>query len=73
MHVIELNPGGINGPPQVATLTLNPKGDPEARILSDDELEEHKNNVEGAEKHLAQYRQILNSPPIAGEPILPTK
>ena len=73
MHTIELNPGGINGPPQVATLTLNSKGEPEARILSDDELEEHKNNVESAEKHLSQYRQILNSPPTAGEPTLPTK
>jgi hypothetical protein len=73
MHTIELNPGGINGPPQVATLTLNSKGEPEARILSDDELEEHKNNVESAEKYLSQYRQILNSPPTAGEPTLPTK
>jgi proteasome subunit B (beta)-like protein len=73
MHTIELNPGGINGPPQVAKLTLNSKGEPEAHILTDDELEEHKNNVESAEKHLSQYRQILNSPPIAGEPTLPTK
>lgn len=73
MHTIELNPGGINGPPQIATLTLNGKGDPEAHILSDDELEEHKNNVESAEKHLAQYRHILNSPPAAGDPSLPAK
>lgn len=59
MHAIDLNPGGINGPPQIATLTF--KGnEPEARLLSDDELEEHKNNVQGAEAHLAHYCKILN-------------
>jgi hypothetical protein len=72
-HTIELNPGGINGPPQVATLTLNAKGEPEARILGDDELEEHKNSVEAAEKHLSQYRDILNAPPNGSASPIPTK
>lgn len=73
MHAIELNPGGINGPPQIATLTLNTKGEPEARILSDDELEEHKNSVEAAEKYLSQYRDILNAPANATDPKIPVK
>lgn len=61
MHTIELNPGGINGPPQLATLAPNAKGEAEAHLLTDDELEEHKNNWQGAEKHLSEYRQKLNA------------
>jgi len=71
MHTIELNPGGINGPPQIAKLAFNAKGDPEARLISDDELEEHKNSVQAAEKHLCQYREILNAPPAPADPKIP--
>jgi len=58
-HVIELNPGGVNGPPQIAVLPngLNEK----ARIIGDEELAEHQNSVEGAEAHMALYREILQS------------
>jgi hypothetical protein len=73
MHAIELNPGGINGPPQIATLTLNQKAEPEARILSDDELEEHKNSVEAAEVYIAQYKNILNAPASASDLKIPEK
>lgn len=61
MHTIELNPGGINGPPQIATLATNAKGEAEAHLLSDDELEEHKNNAQGAEGHLSRYREKLSA------------
>jgi hypothetical protein len=72
-HTIELNPGGINGPPQIATLMPNEKGEPEARILTDDELEEHKNSVDAAEKHLSKYREILNAPVNAAAPQIPVR
>jgi hypothetical protein len=57
-HAIDLNPGGINGPPQIATLR-NTDGKTSAMLLDDAELQEHIANVEGAEKHLAKYRDIL--------------
>lgn len=67
-NAISLNPAGINGPPQVATLSFN-KGEPTAQILSDDELEEHKNSVEAAEKHLADY---LNKKAVSSPTALPS-
>jgi hypothetical protein len=59
-HAIELNPGGINGPPQLARLTLNGKGEPDAHLCSEDELAEHKDSAKAAEKHLAGFKAILN-------------
>ena len=56
MHTIDLNPGGINGPPQIAVLEQKSGI---ARLLDDAELEEHKNSYEAAEKHLACYRDTL--------------
>jgi 20S proteasome alpha/beta subunit len=61
-HAIELNPGGINGPIRVATLALNAKGEPIARMLEDGEMEEHKENVEGANRHLRKYRETPPTP-----------
>lgn len=57
-HTIELNPGGINGPIQIATIAQTEKGY-RARLLSDAELSEHNDNVEGAIKHLEGYKEIL--------------
>jgi len=54
-HVIELNPGGIAPPAQIAVLDAKNK----ARLLTDEEIQEHINNAEGAEKHLENYREIL--------------
>ncbi len=60
-HVIELNPGGIQGPPQIAVLEYQGEKDPQprARLLDDDAISEHQDNVKGAEIHLAKYREIL--------------
>jgi 20S proteasome alpha/beta subunit len=71
-HAIELNPGGINGPPQIATLQQNGKGEPQARILTEDELEEHNNSVEAAERHLASYKNILTGSTSGETTTLPT-
>jgi 20S proteasome alpha/beta subunit len=57
-HAIELNPGGINGPAQIAVLR-NTDGKPEAKLLDDSELQEHIANVAAAEAHLAKYKDIL--------------
>jgi 20S proteasome alpha/beta subunit len=57
-HAIDVNPGGINEPMQMAVLTLK-EGVPTARFLTDDELSEHRQNAIGAEEHLRQYRDIL--------------
>ena len=60
-HVIELNPGGINGPPQIAVLKPFNEKDPQlkAQLLVDAEIQEHINNVDGAEAHLGKYKEIL--------------
>lgn len=69
MHTIELNPGGINGPPQIAVLE---KDSGAARLLDDGELEEHKNSYEAAERHLSGYRDILMGK-TGGGPDAPTR
>jgi hypothetical protein len=60
-HVIELNPGGINGPPQIAVLKPFSEKDPQlkAQLLDDSAIQEHINNVDGAEAHLGKYKEIL--------------
>ena len=45
-QAIEINPGGTNGPMQIAVLRPNRKGQPSARLLEDSEPGEHRNNVE---------------------------
>lgn len=57
-HTIRVNPGGVNGPIQMAILTVAKQG-PSARMLSPDELEEHAENVSGAEAHLKLYGDKL--------------
>jgi 20S proteasome alpha/beta subunit len=59
-HAIELNTGGINGPIQIAVLTRKTPDQPfTARLYTENDLEEHRNNVKDAEEHLAAYRAIL--------------
>ena len=55
-HVIELNPGGINGPPQIAVLDAK-RGT--ATLLGDAEIQEHINSAQGAEAHLKEYSKII--------------
>ena len=62
-QAIELNPGGINAPMQVGVVAKDTKTPRAiARILTDDELSEHANNVRGVEEYLARYRQIIAQP-----------
>lgn len=63
-HTIDINAGGVGGPIQMATLTLE-NGHPVAKYLTDDQLQEHLENVDGAIAHLKGY-EGLSSVSIAG-------
>lgn len=55
MHVIATNPGGVAGEVQVATLEVGKKGELEARLHAQEDIDEHRQNVEAAEQHLASF------------------
>ena len=57
-HAIQLNPGGVNEPIQIAVLKAR-NAKLEARFLTEDELAEHRQNVKDAVSHLRDYRSIL--------------
>jgi 20S proteasome alpha/beta subunit len=68
-HAIELNPGGINGPPQIGVLYRGRKGEFEAKRLVSEELAEHQSHVEAVEEHLASYCERLNpKQPVTTQP-----
>ena len=54
-HAIKVNPGGVNGPINIAILTKDDKGEPIARILDDDELLEHRQNIGEAKEALKDW------------------
>ena len=57
-HTIDLNPGGIKGPSQIAILEYTNNGY-RARILSDAEIADHEDNINAAEEYLEKYKEIL--------------
>lgn len=54
-HAIEVNPGGVNGPINIAVLERTKAYQIRARVLSADELGEHKQNVKEAKDRLRQF------------------
>jgi hypothetical protein len=54
-HAIRINAGGVNGPIRVAVLELK-KNQSEARLLSEDEIGEHKQNVDAIKKHIGMFK-----------------
>jgi len=59
-HTIDVNPGGIKEPIQIAILGRAADGvTPAARLLNEDELKEHQENVRGVEQYLAKYKEML--------------
>lgn len=58
-HAIKINPGGVNGPIQIAVLKPEERGKLKASLLSDIELDEHHQNVSDAISHLRSYPEIL--------------
>jgi 20S proteasome alpha/beta subunit len=67
-HAIEVNPGGINGPIKIATLTLNRKGDPHARVLDDTELKEHYDAIKGLTEYIRKWKYSEAAPPPIPDP-----
>lgn len=67
-HAIDVNPGGVNAPIRIAVLANTQNGSPSARILDDDELEEHREHIRYAKNKLREYRQAAKGK--AGENVL---
>jgi hypothetical protein len=58
-HAIDVSPGGVNGPIQLATLTLDANGTPRAEMLDEEEIEAHEAASEEAEADLARFEDTL--------------
>jgi len=56
-HAIRINPGGVNGPIQVAVLEARKPGQFHSRELTDAEIGEHANIVGEAYKHFSAYSE----------------
>lgn len=54
-HAVKVNPGGVNGPIKIAILEREDKGRLKARILTEDELGQHRQNVDEAKSHLREF------------------
>jgi len=57
-HAIKVNPGGVNGPIRIAALERQKKGALMARILDDEEIDEHNQAVADAIEHLRGFRAL---------------
>lgn len=66
LHACQVNPGGIKEPVRIAVLERN-KGQYRARKLDDDELSEHENMVADANRHMAQFKDVLEGKSEASE------
>lgn len=62
-HTIQLNAGGINGPINIATLRCI-DGVFQAKLVEEQELAEHKENISAIKNRLREYRQEI----IEGKP-----
>jgi 20S proteasome alpha/beta subunit len=60
-HAIEINPGGVNGPVRIAVLEAD-GAKYKARMVEDDELAEHRQNIEAAKDALRQHRAKQTEP-----------
>ncbi len=60
-NVFDLCVGHIDGPSQIGVLTKKDDANFAARILTDDEITQHEENARGAERHLAEYKNKLQS------------
>ncbi len=64
VHTIELNTGGIGGPPAIAVLSKE-GGTPAAKMISEEQLQEHLAMVDLAYGHLSEFPTSIES--AAGE------
>ena len=70
-QAIKLNPGGVNGPIQIAILERIDATKTKARFLTDSELGQHRENVAAAKAHLRKYRDELQPKNTANIPEVP--
>lgn len=69
-HAIDVNPGGVNGPVSIGVLKhIDNKFT--ATVLTQEQLAAHAENVNAAERHLRQYKNVLHGESAAGAPSLP--
>lgn len=69
-HAIETAPGGIAGPINIGVLKIEGT-QPVARLLSNDELQEHREVKSQAENHFKKFEQELRPSPREREPPRP--
>jgi len=70
-HVININPGGIQGPIQIAVLEKVEKGKTKARFLAEEELIGHEENMDGAIDCLRAYADKVSGKDTENAPDLP--
>jgi hypothetical protein len=73
-HTIDLNPGGVNGPIHLATLTWvdGKVGEKHiAKFLDEGQIEQHLESVAEAERYLADFRSVLGGGTVAPDVPLP--
>ncbi len=70
-HTIEVNPGGIKDPIKITVLHKDKKGKAHSRFITDEELEAHKENINGVEEHLATYKKTLQGEKQEGDAEIP--
>ncbi len=73
-HTIDVNPGGVNGPIHIATLTwqdANTKEKAVASFLDEDQIAQHLESVASAERHLAGFRNVIGGAAVEAAPDVP--
>jgi len=68
-HAVTVNPGGVNAPVRIATLSRGRDGKFKAEILEESELQEHRQNIEGAKQHLVKYCESLHAASAVTPPV----
>ena len=63
-HAIAVNPGGVNGPVQIAVLERHRSGDFRARLILEDELAEHRAWIDGAKGSLSEMLHAKSGPDV---------
>jgi 20S proteasome alpha/beta subunit len=59
-HAIEVNPGGVNAPERIAVLEKS-GGKYSARVLEDQELDEHRQSIADAMERLRSFREDIGA------------
>jgi hypothetical protein len=71
-HAVAVNPGGVNGPVRISVLEKDDAGTETARILNDDELDEHRENIGEAKERLRDLRDAQGPGRIDDAPDVPS-